>query len=365
MLGIVIVNYNDAKTTKRLLDNVKDYQILDKIVVVDNNSTDNSLKELKKYNKKKIEIIENKRNTTFHFEMAGHLIDDAMLAVLKEAPKGLIQFEISVQTTNDSTMKSIGRNIAFSNIKENVAKLISMGNIHVHLDLIAGLPHETYESFKKSFDDVVSLRPHVLQLGFLKLLKGSKIRGEAEKFDYIYKEKAPYEVMQNNFLSFDSLIKLKYIEDIFEKYYNSGNFQRSMEYLLSKYTSAFSVFENLYAYLKKQNQLNSAISMEKRYDILKEVFSEDGVADYANADLLTNAKAKVPYETNVKFKEACFAFLKNEKNIEKYLPSFRGEQPRKLYKMFRFARLFGGIYMCENGKGTLTEITCDFPLEKE
>ena len=149
--------------------------------------------------------------------MAGSLIDDETIQILKTAPKGLFQFEIGVQSTNEKTIKGIGRKIEFEKLRNTVKKLIDLKNVHIHLDLIAGLPYEGYESFKKSFDDVISLCPDVLQLGFLKLLKGSRIREEAEKFGYKFKSSAPYEVMENDFMSFDELVKLKFIEDLLDK----------------------------------------------------------------------------------------------------------------------------------------------------
>ncbi len=305
-------------------------------------------------------IIENKKNTKFHFELAGSLIDDEMLAILKDAPQGLIQFEIGVQSTNERTMTAIGRKIDFNKIKENVSKILELKNIHVHLDLIVGLPYEGYESFKKSFDDVVSIRPHVLQLGFLKLLKGSKIREEEKRFNYKYKTLAPYEIMENDFISFDDIIKLKYIEDIFEKYYNSGDFKQSMDFLFDKFSSPFGIFEKIYDYMRINNIFDNAISLEMRYTLLKNVFKEEGVCDYTQADLLTNPKTKASYELDLNFKDACFKFLKNERNIEKYLPQCVKLAPKIIYKRLRFQRLFGGVYMYDTTNEKLVEITSDF-----
>ena len=209
-------------------------------------------------------IIENSKKTKFHFELAGNLIDDETIDVLKNAPDGVIQFEIGVQSTNPETLREIGRNIPLSAIADKIRALLEIGTIHIHLDLIAGLPHEDYKSFGKSFDDVISLRPHVLQLGFLKLLKGSRIREEEGKFGYKYKSKAPYEVMENEFISYDELIKLKYIEDLFEKYYNSGDFKRCMDYLFENYPSPFGVFEKIYDYYLENNLFDRAVSIDER-----------------------------------------------------------------------------------------------------
>jgi len=305
-------------------------------------------------------IIEKSKNTCFHFELAGSLIDDDAIELFKTAPKGIIQFEIGVQSTNSETIEAIGRNIEFEAVKENVKKLLEMGNIHIHLDLIAGLPYENYDSFKRSFDDVVSIRPHVLQLGFLKLLKGSKLRNEAEKYNYIYKEKAPYEVMGNSFITFDEIIKLKCIEQIFDRYYNSGDFIRTMDFLFSKINSPFEVFETIYNYFVGHSLFERSISLEKYYEILPEIFPVEGIEDYSRADRLTNKKAKLSYENDTEFKSQCFEFLKKEENIEKYLPEFSGMPARKIYTKLRFERLFGGVYMYKTEENVLTEITCDF-----
>lgn len=288
-------------------------------------------------------IIENSKKTCFHFELAGSLIDDEAVALLETAPKGIIQFEIGVQSTNSETINATGRNIEFEKIKENVKKLLENDNIHIHLDLIAGLPFEDYETFKKSFDDVVSIRPHVLQLGFLKLLKGSRIRGEAEKYGYKFKQKAPYEVMENNFISFDELIKLKAIEDLFERYYNSGEFKRTMDFLFSKTDFPFEIFEKVYDYFEKKNLFERSLPLEFYYEVLPEIFDFDGIGDYVRADRLTNKKAKLSYENE--FKEQCFEFLKKEKNLEKYLPEFIGMPARKIYPRLRFEKLFGEVYL--------------------
>ncbi len=305
-------------------------------------------------------IIENSRKTKFHFELAGSLIDDSSIEILKNAPEEIIQFEIGVQSTNENTISAIGRSIEFEKVKQNVEKILALGNIHVHLDLIAGLPYENYESFKKSFDDVVSVRPHVLQLGFLKLLKGSRLRGQKKEYGYKYKEKAPYEIMENNFISFDEVIKLKHIEEVFERYYNSGDFSRSMDYLFSHNKSPFKIFEFIADYFVKNNLLEIPVSLEKHYEILEKLFPSEEFSDCVRTDRLTNRKAKLSYENEPEFKNRCFEFLKNEKNVEKYLPEYKGLPPRKIYTKLRFEKLFGGVYIYETKTNTIKEITPDF-----
>ena len=306
-------------------------------------------------------IIENSKDTCFHFELAGSLIDDEAIALLKTAPRGIIQFEIGVQSTNPETIRAIGRNIEFEKVRDNVKKLLETDNIHIHLDLIAGLPYEDYETFKKSFDDVVAIRPHVLQLGFLKLLKGSRIRGEAEKYDYKFKQKAPYEVMENNFISFDEMIKLKSIEDLFERYYNSGDFTRTMDFLFGKVSSPFEIFETIYKYFSDNHLFERSLPLEFYYEVIPQIFGFEEIADYVRADRLTNKKAKLSYENEKEFKEQCFEFLKKDNNLEKYLPEFVGQPARKIYPRLRFEKLFGEVYLYNVNQNQLKMIeSADF-----
>ncbi len=301
-------------------------------------------------------IIENSKNTCFHFELAGSLLDDDEIALLSTAPRGIIQFEIGVQSTNTDTIKAIGRNIEFEKIRGNVKKLLEKDNIHIHLDLIAGLPYENYETFRKSFDDVISIRPHMLQLGFLKMLKGSRIRGEEKKYGYKYKQKAPYEVMENDFITFDEMIKLKAIEELFERYYNSGDFKRTMDFLFGEIDSPFEVFETIYNYFDKNRLFERSLPLEFYYEVIPEIFSFEGICDYVRADRLTNKKAKLAYENEKEFKEQCFEFLKKEKNIEKYLPEFIGMPARKIYPRLRFEKLFSEVYIYNVNRSLLKKV---------
>jgi len=183
--------------------------------------------------------------TNFHFEIAGELLDDEMLNILGQARKGLFQFEIGVQSTNPQTLKAIKRKTNTTKIFDNVAKLKSYKNIHLHLDLIVGLPHENYESFKKSFNDVFACRPHKLQLGFLKLLKGSQLRIEADKHGILYKNHAPYNVLQTNDITFAEINLLHKIEHMLETFYNGTGFSATVEFLLQNFPSPFGLFHDI------------------------------------------------------------------------------------------------------------------------
>lgn len=213
--------------------------------------------------------------TNFHFEMNGDLLDDEMLTFLKSVRKGLFQFEIGVQSTCEESLDAVKRKMNFEKFKENVQRLVSYGNIHIHLDLIAGLPYESYETFKKSFNDVYALKPHNLQLGFLKLLKGSPLRNDYLKHGYIFREEEPYEVLSNKYLSADELIKLKMIEDILEKYNNRPGFRGALRYILENYDGRyFTFFERFTSYWYKNEYQHISHSKEALYEILLSYFKE-------------------------------------------------------------------------------------------
>jgi radical SAM superfamily enzyme YgiQ (UPF0313 family) len=191
--------------------------------------------------------------TNFHFEMCGDLIDEPLLELLRDARPGLFQFEIGVQSTNEQALAACNRSSDFPKLAETVRRLRELDTIHIHLDLIAGLPYEDYSSFKKSFNDVYPLKGHNLQLGFLKLIKGAPIRDQAEEHGYIYRSKAPYEIISNKYLSSSSLIRLKKIENLLDLYYNRGGFRRTVDFAIENLAeSPFDFYEELadYFYLK-------------------------------------------------------------------------------------------------------------------
>lgn len=191
--------------------------------------------------------------TNFHFELCGDLIDGELLQLLGAARPGLFQFEIGVQSTNESALRACNRKSDFDRLAENVRRLREMGNIHIHLDLIAGLPYEDYPSFRKSFNDVYALKGHHLQLGFLKLIKGTPIREQAEEHGYVYREQAPYEIISSKYMSALALVRLKKIENLLELYYNRGGFGRTFDFAAAELAETpFDFYEELadYYYLK-------------------------------------------------------------------------------------------------------------------
>lgn len=187
--------------------------------------------------------------TNFHFELCGELINNDMIAVLGKVRKDLFQFEIGVQSTNERSLKACNRASDFNLLAQNVKSLIAADNVHIHLDLIAGLPYEDYDSFKKSFNDVYALKAHHLQLGFLKLIKGSPIREQREQFGYVYRDKAPYEIISSNYISSYGLIRLKMIEKVVELFYNRGGFKQTLEFAVSNLADTpFDFYEELSAF---------------------------------------------------------------------------------------------------------------------
>lgn len=169
-----------------------------------------------------------------HFEIAGDLLDDETIDLLARAPAGAIQFEIGLQSFNSETLAAINRKTDLERLQKNVRRLVENGNIHIHLDLIAGLPYEDLASFAESFNTAYKLRPHMLQLGFLKLLHGSQMRVEPEKYPCVYEDEPPYEVRETPWLSAAELRYLKGTEEALERLYNSGRFRRTLEYLFGQ-----------------------------------------------------------------------------------------------------------------------------------
>jgi radical SAM superfamily enzyme YgiQ (UPF0313 family) len=289
-------------------------------------------------------IVENTGDTNFHFEIAGDLFDERMFKILEKAPKGIIQFEIGIQTVNSESLDSISRKTDLNKLFDNVKRLIALGNIHIHLDLIAGLPKEDYESFKDSFNKVYKLKPNQLQLGFLKLLKGSRIRNEAEDFKYVYKKKAPYEILSSVFLSYDEIIKLKELEELLERYYNSGKFQSPLQYFINESgKTPFQFFADLSRYWKTNGLYNRSISSRELFTILISYLRTVTGFDIDKANellkfsfLSTESTNNLPKEINRCINqvsnEAIFAFLKKDENIKRYLPHFYGMLPKNILK---------------------------------
>lgn len=212
--------------------------------------------------------------TNFHFEITADLLGEEELTLLESLRPGLIQFEIGVQTTNPDTMKAINRTVDFKKLAGNVRRLRKARNIHQHLDLIAGLPLEDYASFEKSFNDVYGLKPDQLQLGFLKVLKGSLIEKDCEEYGIVCSDEPPYEVLFTKHISFDEILELKGISHMVDVYYNSGQFACSMEFMERFFDSPMRMYGALYHYYDKNGLYTLEHSRMRRYEILLKFFSD-------------------------------------------------------------------------------------------
>jgi len=224
-------------------------------------------------------LINLKTDTSFHFEISADILSKEEIKLLASVPKGRFQFEVGVQTTNDEVLKNINRYVNFQDIKEKVEELEKLKNIKQHLDLIAGLPGEDFESFKKSFNDVYSIKPEEIQLGFLKLLKGSSMREEAGKWGMIYSPYPPYEIIKTNLISYEELLVLKRVEEVLDKYYNSGKFNSIIKYFEDKFESPFDFYYKLGMFFYCEGYLSRSISSVDYYrafiEFSKKVLNED------------------------------------------------------------------------------------------
>ncbi len=245
-------------------------------------------------------MMDRGEGTTFHFEIEAHSISDEFLELVSKAPEGMFRFEIGIQSTNPDTLSAINRNPDVERLLSNIKKIISTGNVHVHLDLIAGLPFETYDIFKKSFNHVMSLESDVVQLGFLKLLKGTKIRHEENKFSYKYTDFPPYEIISNVYITCDEIIKLKKIEVLVDKYFNSGAFKGALWYMKDVFGDYMSLFEGLCSFFEKHGYFDLNHSRDGLYDILAQFGKDDKLfLNILKFDYFTNTKnASTPHWSN-------------------------------------------------------------------
>ena len=212
--------------------------------------------------------------TNFHFEISADLLREEELALMKTMRPGLIQLEIGVQSTNPQTIKAIRRTMDFEKLKGIVEQIHSFGNIHQHLDLIAGLPYEGYDSFHKSFCDVYALRPEQFQLGFLKVLKGSYMMEMTGEYQILYKDREPYEVLSTAWLTYGEILRLKMVESMVEVYYNSGQFKNTLVFLEKYFDDPFRMYEALGRFYEKKGYSEISHSRMRRYEILMEFAGE-------------------------------------------------------------------------------------------
>lgn len=236
-------------------------------------------------------IIKNNISTRFHFEISADILSDRIIKLLKSAPKGTFQLEIGVQSTNPKTLEAINRKADISRISDVVRRLSENKNIHIHLDLIAGLPYEGYERFKESFNCVIALLPDMLQLGFLKLLKGCGIRKNADKYSYVFSDDPPYEVIKNEFIDAKELLKLKKCEAALDMFYNSGAFSDTVKSVLESTDNAYEFFERAGEYLAENGALFSPLPRKAQYEALFEILDRnEDFREKIKLDFIRNEK---------------------------------------------------------------------------
>ncbi|WP_443659683.1 B12-binding domain-containing radical SAM protein [Clostridium algidicarnis] len=241
------------------------------------------------------EFLSNINTTaTFHFEISADILKRKEIELLSKAPKGRFQFEVGVQTTNDEVLKNINRNVNFSDIKEKIEELQSIKNIKQHLDLIAGLPGEDYESFKRSFNDVYSIKPEEVQLGFLKLLKGAPMTQEADKWGMVYSPYPPYEILKTDKISYEKMTELKSLEAMVDKYYNSQKFVNIIKYFEKRFENSFEFFNTLAMFYKEKGYFKRNLSSVEYYKVFIE-FNEEVVKCNYEDELLLKEIVKFDY----------------------------------------------------------------------
>ena len=293
-------------------------------------------------------LLEHPCKTNFHFEIVGDLLDEESLAILRQAPPGMFQFEVGVQSTNPETLRLIERRTDFGRLAEQCGRLIRESKVFVHLDLIAGLPGEDYQSFARTFDDNLAIRPHRLQLGFLKLLHGSGIRNKAAEYGYIYTEEAPYEVLANDWIRYDELLRLKVIEDLLERYYNSERFRLSFEYLFQQFSSPFKLFEAFGAWWKKRGHDRVSHKSRDLYGYLLQFGTAVLGAAAANVlrntlkyDLLTSERlVELPDwagGSDPELQRAGYRFWQDEALRQRYIPDWADRTVREIQRRVVFA----------------------------
>lgn len=288
---------------------------------------------------------------TFHFEIEAHTLNEDFFSAVKDAPEGMFRFEIGLQSTNSKTLRTINRSGNTDKLFENIRRITDMGNIHVHLDLIAGLPYENMESFEKSFNDALSLNPDVLQLGFLKLLKGTKIRENAEKFGYVYRDYPPYEVISNESMASGELLRLKKTEELLDKFYNSGAFKRSIKYLSDVSGSYWTFFSELTDYFEGRRLFDIKHSRENLYGILADFAKEKGFSpaftDVLKFDFLTSTiNASTPSWSNdgydIEFHKRRVEVI--EENLATVFAPLQDKTVREILKLVHFEKFSFRIF---------------------
>lgn len=260
-------------------------------------------------------LLENDNGiTNFHFETTASLLDEDYFDLIRRSRNGLFQFEIGVQSTNETTLQLVNRSISLEKLIRNTEKLLEIGVAHVHLDLIAGLPGEGYDRFLKSFDDVYKIGADHLQVGFLKLLKGTPLYQEREKYGYIVRNQAPYEVLSNASITFEELSKLKEIEKLVESYHNSGKFKQSLLFLMqTQFERPSQMFEMMQQYWHINNYYDAPVSGYKLYEVVYDFYSSLKNVHEEQREIFKDLLKLDYYVSKMKGQKPLFAYSQDEK----------------------------------------------------
>ena len=283
--------------------------------------------------------------TNFHFEIAADLLNEEELALLNTMRPGLVQLEIGVQSTNQKTIEAIDRVMDFSHLCSVVKRVQSGHNIHQHLDLIAGLPWENFDSFRQSFNDVYHLYPHQLQLGFLKVLKGSRMQEKAEEYGIVYHSDPVYEVFYTNWISYQEILELKQIEDMVEVYYNSGQFPNTIRHLEKEFCDPFTMYQRMAAFYGQQGWWGQSHSRMQRFEMLREFIhsiSENRIYDellLLDLYLRENSKSRPKWAPDLQNEKKQFLdWFRQEEQEHQVLKGYEGFSARQMMNMVHLER---------------------------
>lgn len=311
--------------------------------------------------------------TNFHFEVAADLLNEEEMELIASMRPGLIQLEIGIQSTNPETITEIRRKMNFEEVKRIVKRVQEKGNVHQHLDLIAGLPYEDYERFAQSFRDVYALHPEQLQLGFLKVLKGSYMHEKAEDYQLLYQDRPPFEVLSTKWLSYDDVIRLKGVEEMVEVYYNSGQFVNTLRLLEEEFTDTFALYESLSRYYEENGLHMINHSRITRYEVLFAFIKacvEKNVENYRQMLILDlylreNVKKRPEFAGEVSVdKQKASAFYEKEAEERRYLKGYEGYDKRQLRKMTHLEQINGNLYVFDyRNRNVLTNQASVFWVE--
>lgn len=303
--------------------------------------------------------------TNFHFEISADILRPEEIALLNQMRPGLVQLEIGVQSTNPDTISVIDRVMNVERLEQIVASIRRGKNIHQHLDLIAGLPGEDYNSFRNSFDRVYGMKPDQLQLGFLKVLKGSPMEERAGDYELVYTSQPPYEVLKTKWLSYEEVLRLKQVEEMVELYYNSNQFRYTLAVLEKDFPEPFAMFEQMAAYYREKGYFLNSPARAYRYQVLydfalsvspgrKELYRELLVFDLYLREKV-KSRPEFAGETGEDEKEYQRAFYLREEREHRYLKGYEEYDHRQLAKMTHLEHFTYPVWDPEAaGKGVRT-----------